>query len=128
MSARFELLIEVGAFGVGGEECRVFLGGHVKVLIDLARLAKLQFQHAFLGSAADAGDAAGLHRNSLHSRIERPPGCSLSLDADDFKEGTADQGLISSVKMPRVSALSIAWSRRVSNWNKLSPRRRTSMA
>jgi hypothetical protein len=64
------LLIQVGAFGVGGEECGVFLGGHVKVLIDLARLAKLQFQHAFLGSVADAGDTAGLYRNSLHSRIE----------------------------------------------------------
>jgi len=38
----------------------VFLGGHVKVLIDLARLTKLQFQHAFLGSVADAGDTAGL--------------------------------------------------------------------
>jgi hypothetical protein len=48
--------------------------GHVKVLIDLARLTKLQFQHAFLGSVADAGDAAGLYRNSLHSRIERFPG------------------------------------------------------
>ena len=49
ISPRFELLIDVGAFGVGGEECGVFLGGHVKVLIDLARLTKLQLQHAFLG-------------------------------------------------------------------------------
>jgi len=52
ISPRFELLIHVGAFGVGGEECGVFLGGYVKVLIDLARLAKLQFQNAFLGSVA----------------------------------------------------------------------------
>ena len=74
ISPRFELLIHVGAFGVGGEECGVFLGGHVKVLTDLARLAKLQFQNAFLGSVADAGDTAGLYRNSLHSRIERLPG------------------------------------------------------
>ena len=74
ISPRFELLIHVGAFGVGGEECGVFLGGHVKVLIDLAGLAKLRFQNAFLGSVADAGDTAGLYRNSLHSRIERFPG------------------------------------------------------
>ena len=87
ISPRFELLIHVGAFGVGGEERGVFLGGHVKVLIDLFRLAKLQFQHAFLGSVPDAGDTAGLYRNSLHSRIERFPG-ALSLDANDVKEGT----------------------------------------
>jgi hypothetical protein len=74
ISPRFELLIHVGAFGVGGEECSVFVGGHVKVLIDLARLTKLQFQDAFLGSVANAGDTAGLYRNSLHSRIERLPG------------------------------------------------------
>ena len=53
VSPGFELLIHVGAFGVGGEECGAFLGGHVKVLTDLARLAKLQFQNAFLGNVAD---------------------------------------------------------------------------
>jgi hypothetical protein len=36
-----EVDVEISAFGVGGEECDVFLAGHVKVLIDLARLAKL---------------------------------------------------------------------------------------
>jgi hypothetical protein len=51
-------------------------------------LKKLQFQHAFLGSVADAGDTAGLYRNSLHSRIERFPWRVLSLDANDVKEGT----------------------------------------
>ncbi len=81
------MLIHVGAFGIGGEECGVFLGGHVKVLIDLARLTKLQFHHAFLGSVADAGDTAGLNRNSLHSN-RALSGRALSLDANDVKEGT----------------------------------------
>jgi len=60
------LLIQEGAFGVGGEEGRVFLRGHVKVLIDFSGLAKLQLQHSLLGSVADACDASGLDRNSLH--------------------------------------------------------------
>jgi hypothetical protein len=83
-----ELLIHISAFGVGGEECGVFLVGYVKVLIDLARLTKLQFQHAFLGSVADAGDTAGLYRNSLHSRIERLPGAFSPWMRSDAKEGT----------------------------------------
>lgn len=94
MSARFELLIEVGAFGVGGEECGVFLGGHVKVLVDLAGLAKLQFQHAFMGSVADAGDAAGLYRDSLHFSIKRLR-AALSLGMRwTAKKELADQRLI----------------------------------
>jgi hypothetical protein len=39
-----------------------------------------------------------------------------------------DGELISSVKMSSVNALAIARSSRVSNWFKVSPRRRTSMA
>jgi hypothetical protein len=39
-----------------------------------------------------------------------------------------DGELISSVKMSSVNALAIARSSRVSNWVKVSPRRRTSMA
>ncbi len=102
------MLIEVGAFGVSGEECGVFLGGDVKVLIDLARLAKLQFQHTFLGSVAEAGDTAGLYRNSLHSRIERLLGALSPWMRMISRKELVDQWLISSVKMPRVSALSIA--------------------
>ena len=40
-----ELEVEISAFGIGGEEGGVLLGGHIKVLIDLSTLSKFQFQH-----------------------------------------------------------------------------------
>ena len=58
VTAKLELLIEVGAFGFGAEERRVFLVGHIEIPINLAGLTRLQFQHPFLGSVADAGNAS----------------------------------------------------------------------
>ena len=38
-----ELEVEISAFGIGGEEGGVLLGGNIEVLIDLSTLSKLQF-------------------------------------------------------------------------------------
>ena len=57
-----EVAVEVSAFGIGGEEGGVLLGGHIEVLVDLSTLSKFQFR-----SIADARDAAGVYRNSLHA-------------------------------------------------------------
>jgi len=73
-----EVAVEVSALRIGGEECAVLLGGHIEVLVDLSTLSKFQFQHLLFRSIADAGDAAGVYRNSLHA----------FLDADDRKEGS----------------------------------------
>jgi hypothetical protein len=68
-----EVAVEVSTLGIGGEECGVLLGRHIEVLIDLSTLSKFQFQHLLFRSIADAGDAAGVYRNSLH----------VFLDADE---------------------------------------------
>ena len=73
-----ELEVEISAFGIGGEESGVLLGGHIEVLIDLSTLSKFQFQHPLFRSIADAGNTAGIYKNSLHT----------FLDAD---EATKDQ-------------------------------------
>jgi hypothetical protein len=73
-----EVEVEISAFGLGGEEGGVLVGGHIEVLINLSTLSKFQFQHLLLTSIADACDTAGIYRNSLHS----------FLDAD---EATKDQ-------------------------------------
>ena len=73
-----ELEVEISAFGIGGEEGGVLLGGDIEVLIDLSTLSKFQFQHLLLRSIADAGNTARVYRNSLHT----------VLDAD---EATKDQ-------------------------------------
>ena len=62
-----ELEVEISAYGIGGEEGGVLLGGHIKVLIDLSTLSKFQFQQVFLRSIADARDTAGVYGNSLHA-------------------------------------------------------------
>jgi hypothetical protein len=73
-----EVDIEVSAFGIGGEERSVLLGGHVEVLIDLSILSEFQFQHLLFRGIADAGDTARVNRNALHA----------SLDVDEPKEGS----------------------------------------
>jgi hypothetical protein len=65
-----ELEVQISAFGIGGEEGGVLLSGHIEVLIDLSTLSKFQFQHLFLRSIADAGNAAGVYRNSLHTFLD----------------------------------------------------------
>ena len=35
-----EVEVEISAFGIGGEESGVLLGGHIEVLIDLSTLSK----------------------------------------------------------------------------------------
>src|ERR1700751_5148737 len=62
-----ELEVEISALGIGGEGGGVLLSGHIEVLIDLSTLPKFQFQRLFLRSIADAGNAAGVYRNSLHT-------------------------------------------------------------
>jgi hypothetical protein len=68
--SELELEVEISAFGIGGEEGGVLLSGHIEVLIDLSTLSKFQFQHLFLWSIADAGNAAGVYRNSLHTFLD----------------------------------------------------------
>ena len=65
-----EVAVEVSTLGIGGEEGGVLLGGHIEVLIDLSTLSKFQFQHLLFRSIADAGDAAGVYRNSLHAFLD----------------------------------------------------------
>jgi hypothetical protein len=65
-----ELEVEISAFGIGGEEGGVLLSGNIEVLIDLSTLSKLQFQHLLLRSIADAGNTAGVYRNSLHTFLD----------------------------------------------------------
>lgn len=60
--SRLELEVEISAFGIGGEEGGVLLGGHIEVLIDLSALSKFQFQHMLLRSIADAGNTARVYR------------------------------------------------------------------
>ena len=62
-----ELEGEKSAFGISGEEGGVLLSGHIEVLIDLSTLYKFPFQHLLLRSIADAGNTAGIYRNSLHT-------------------------------------------------------------
>ena len=40
-----EVEVEISAFGIGGEESGVLLGGHIEVLTDLSTLSEFQFQH-----------------------------------------------------------------------------------
>jgi hypothetical protein len=63
--SRLEVEVEISAFGIGGEEGGVLLGGHIEVLIDLSTLSKFQFQHLPLRSIADAGNTVRVYRNSL---------------------------------------------------------------
>jgi len=65
-----ELEVEISAFGIGGEEGGVLLSGNIEVLIDLSTLSKLQFQHLLLRGIADAGNAAGVYRNSVHTFLD----------------------------------------------------------
>jgi hypothetical protein len=90
-----EMAVEVSTLGIGGEEGGVLLGGHIEVLIDLSTLSKFQFQHLLFRSIADAGDAAGVYRNSLHA----------SLDADEPRKDRGPQLLLSSsgASAPRCS-------------------------
>jgi len=74
-----EVEVEISAFGIGGEESGVLLGGHIEVLIDLSTLSEFQLQHPLFGSIADASDAAGVNWNSLHAFLDAdeppPEGC-----------------------------------------------------
>ena len=65
-----EVEVEISAFGIGGEESGVLLGGHIEVLIDLSTLSEFQLQHPLFGSIADASDAAGVNWNSLHAFLD----------------------------------------------------------
>ena len=80
------MAVEVSALGIGGEESGVLLGGHIEVLIDRSTLSKFQFQHLLFRSIADAGDTAGVYRNSLHA----------FLDADEPSKDRGRQLLLSS--------------------------------
>jgi hypothetical protein len=68
--AGLEVEVEISTFGVGGEEGGVLLGGHIEVLMDLSTLSKFQFQHPLFRSIADAGDTAGIYRNSSHDFLD----------------------------------------------------------
>ncbi len=65
-----ELEVEISAFGIGGEEGGVLLSVHIEVLIDLSTLSKFQLQHPLLRSKADAGNTAGIYRNTLHTFLD----------------------------------------------------------
>ena len=65
-----ELEVEISPFGIGGEKGGVLLSGHIEILIDLSTLSKFQFQHLLLRSIADAGNTAGVYRNSLHTFLD----------------------------------------------------------
>jgi hypothetical protein len=81
-----EVQVEVSALGIGREEGGVLRGGHIEVLIDLSTLSKFQFQHLLFRSIADAGDTAGVYRNSLHA----------FLDADESRKDRGRKLLLSS--------------------------------
>src|SRR5277367_1026147 len=68
--SELEVVVEVSALGIGGEEGGVLLGGHIEILIDLSTLSKFQFQHLLFRSIPDTGDAAGVYRNSLHAFLD----------------------------------------------------------
>lgn len=74
--SRLEVEIEIGALGIGGEKGGVLLSGHIEVFVDLSTLSKFQLQHLLFRRVTDAGDAAGVYRNSLHA----------FLDADEPRE------------------------------------------
>jgi hypothetical protein len=80
-----EAVVKVSTLRIGGEEGCVLLGGHIEVLIDLSTLSKFQFQHLLFRSIPDAGDAAGIYRNSLH----------VFLDADEPRKDRGPQLLLS---------------------------------
>lgn len=88
-----EVQVEISAFGIGGDEGGVLLDGHIEVLIDLSTLSKFQFQHLLFRGITDAGDTAGVYRNSLHP----------FLDADEPRNDRRRQFLLScsSVAAPR---------------------------
>ena len=65
-----EVHVQVSALRIGGEKGDVLRGGHVEVLIDLSTFFKFQFQHLLLRSIANAGDTAGIYRNSLHAFLD----------------------------------------------------------
>ncbi len=44
--------------------------GTSKYLIDLSTLLKFQFQHLLFRGIVDAGDTAGVYRNSLHAFLD----------------------------------------------------------
>jgi hypothetical protein len=81
-----EVEIEISAFGIGGEESGVLLGGHIDVLIDLSTLSEFEFEHPLFRSIADAGDTAGVYRNSPHD----------FLDADEPGRDRGQKSLLSS--------------------------------
>ena len=64
-----EVEVEISAFGIGGKEGGMLPSGHIEVLIDLST-SKFQFQHLLLRSIADAGNTAGIYRNSLHTCLD----------------------------------------------------------
>jgi hypothetical protein len=70
MLSGLEVEVEISAFGLGGEEGGVLVGGHIEVLIDLSALSKLHLQHLLLISIADAGNTGGVDRNSLHTFLD----------------------------------------------------------
>jgi hypothetical protein len=62
--------IEISALGIGREEGGVLLSGHAEVLIDLSTFSKFQFQHLLFRRIANAGDTAGIYRNTLHAFLD----------------------------------------------------------
>lgn len=65
-----EVDVEVSAFGIGGEESGVLLGGYIEVLIDLSTCSKFQLQHLLFRRIADAGNTARVYRNSLPAFLD----------------------------------------------------------
>jgi hypothetical protein len=65
-----EVEVEVSALGSGGKEGGVLLGGNIEVLVDLSTFSKFQLQHLLFRRIADAGDTAGIYRNSLHALLD----------------------------------------------------------
>jgi hypothetical protein len=82
--------VEITAFGIGGEEGGVLLSGNIEVLIDLSTLSKLQFQHQLLRGIADAGNAAGVYRNSLHTFLDADAPYEVS---DAVASASSSQGI-----------------------------------
>jgi len=90
-----EVEVEVSALGIGRQEGDVLLGGNIEVSIDLSTFSKFQFQHVLFGRIPDAGDTAGVHRNSLHAFLDADesrkdqerPSSALKVRAADSAQG-----------------------------------------
>jgi hypothetical protein len=59
-----EVHIKESALGIGGEKGGAFLSRHIEVFVGLSTFSKFLLQHVLFRRVADAGDTAGVYRNS----------------------------------------------------------------